>query len=203
MHAATFQALYKKFGVACVQKSHSFNIVDKMKNNTYIQKLPLGVASLIDANKFIVLNTLIKLHNGYARYNYNYNQKYNTNINFDGYIGISLKRLSMLCGMPDKAVAKCIEWLCKPYSEIDEAYKQPYINIIKGKERTKGRRNLYKVNKDVVSWLIEDLQNDLLEMPKCTKKNGKYERIEKKTYEDSLQSVYDENNNRLMYANTK
>ena len=197
-----FKPYTKKFGVACVQKSHSFNIVDKMNNNTKIPKLPLGVASLIGANNYLVLEQLIELHRGFAGYNYNYNNK-NININSDGYIVISQILLSKLCGMSDKAVAKCIEWLCKPYSENDEAYKQPYITVIKGKERTKGRRNLYKVNKDVVLWLIEDLQSDLLEIPRGTKKNGKYERIEKKTYKDSLQSVYDENNNRLRYANTK
>lgn len=186
----------------CVPKSHIFNIVENMDNNTYIKKLPLGVASLIGANNYLVLEQLIELHNGYAQYNYNYNKKNGTSIKFDGYIGISQKELSIRCGMSDKAVAKCIEWLCKPYSEY-EAYKQPYITIIKGKERAKGRRNLYKVNNDVVSWLIEDLQSDLLEIPKGTKKKGKYERIEKQTYKDSLQSVYDENNNRLMYANTK
>ena len=102
-----------------------------------------------------------------------------------------------------KVVIKCIEWLCGPYSEENEEYKQPYITIIKGKERAKGRRNLYKVNKDPILWLIEDLQRDLLEIPKGTKKNGKYGRIKKQTYEDGLQSICDENNNRLMYANTK
>lgn len=193
----------QKNSVACVPKSHSFNTFENMDSNTYIPKLPLGVASVIGANNYIVLEQLIELHNGYAEYNYNYNKKNSTTINFDGYIGISQKQLSMLCGMPDKAVTKCIEWLCKPYSEDNEAYKQPYITIIKGKERTKGRRNLYKVNKNVVSWLKDDLQSDLLEIPKGTKKKGKYGRIEKQTYEDSQQSVYNENNNRLMYASTK
>lgn len=201
MHNTNFIA-YTKNGVVCVPKSHSFNTFRNMDSNTYIKKLPLGVASVIGANNYIVLEQLIELHNGYVKYDHNVN-KNNTTINFDGYIGISQKQLSMLCGMSDKAVAKCIDWLCKPYSIDDEEYKEPYITITKGKDRSKGRRNLYKVNPNVVSWLMEDMKSDLLEIPKGTKKKGKYERIEKQTYEDSLQSVYNENNNRLMYAENK
>lgn len=193
----------QKNSVACVPKSHSFNTFENMDSNTYIPKLPLGVASLIGANNYIVLEQLIELHNGYVKYNYNYNQKNCTTIAFDGFIGISQKQLSVLCGMPDKAVAKCIDWLYKPYSNDVERYKEPYITITKGKDRTKGRRNLYKVNPNVVSWLRDDLKSELLEIPKGTKKKGKYGRIEKQTYEDSQQSVYNENNNRLMYASTK
>ena len=195
-----FKPYTKKFGVACVQKSHSFNIVDKMNNNTYIPKLPLGVASLICANNCIVLEQLIELHNGYAQYNYNYNKKNGTSIKFDGYIGISQKKLSIICGMPDKAAAKCVDCLSKPYHDNNVTYDKPCITMIKGKDRTKGRRTLYKVNADVITWLLEYYNKKLLKIPKGTKKNGKYECTEEKTYAESTTTIYEENHNRLKYA---
>ena len=184
----------------CVPKSHIFNIAENMDNNTYIKKLSSGVASLICANNYIVLKQLIELHNGYAQYNYNYNKKNGTSIKFDGYIGISQKELSIRCGMSDKAVAKCVDYLSKPYHDNNVTYDKPFITIIKGKDRTKGRRNLYKVNADVITWLLDYYKKKLLKIPKGTKKNGKYECTEEKTYAESTTTIYEENNNRLKYA---
>lgn len=197
-----FKPYTKKFGVACVQKSHSFNIVDKMNNNTYIPKLPLGVVTLIGANNYLVLEQLIELHNGYVDFNRNYYYKNNITIKFDGYIGISLMRLARLCDMSDKTADICIKWLSKPFSYGNERNK-PYITIIKGKDREKGRKNLYKVNKEAVKWLLDDLKKDTLAIPKGIKKKGKYECIENQTYAESQQSVYYETHNRLMYADNK
>lgn len=189
----------QKNSVACVPKSHSFNTFENMDSNTYIPKLPLGVVTLIGANNYIVLEQLIELHNGYLDFNSSYYYKNNITIKFDGYIGISLMRLARLCDMSDKTADRCIKWLSKPFSYGEERNK-PYITIIKGKDREKGRRNLYKVNKEAVKWLLDDLKKDTLEIPKGTKKKGKYEHIEKQTYADSQQSVYYEIHNRLMYA---
>lgn len=169
-----------------------------MDSNTYIPELPIGAASLIGANNYLVLEQLIELSNGYDKYKFNYN-KHNTPIQSDGFIGISQPTLAKFCNLTGRKIKESIDMLSKP----DERCGKAYITIIKGQERTGARRNLYKVNIEAISQLIKVLQTELIAIPKGKEKKHKYDHIEKRTYEDHERAIYEENTNRLKYVDNE